>query len=284
MIRLFRTAILVAVLGVAGCGAPYAESTSEVTHLQNLDVVVRQSWLGHLPRVNVELRPKTGCRFDGITGSIQFENMNAIFNLSQATQWVAVPAETVGTLGSVSTSFSIPSDHYSWRVSPESTAAVLCDGTPATRLADIASGSSEYFDTNPEFTRGFLIVWLLGAAGTVIALWTLSRVRRRTTRHAAPPHVFAAHAFRRRIGARIGRFNASMPLVKLTADEQWCRLEIPIYGEYWIERAPVTAVRTERFVISSGLVFAATDDRYRTVRLWAGANVAAQLYSLGWPR
>jgi hypothetical protein len=283
MTRLLRAAVSVAVLGLAGCGAPYTESTSEVTHLQNLDVVVRQSWLGRLPRANIELRPKIGCRFEGITGAIRFDSMNAIFDTSVATQWVAVPAETVGTLGSVSTSFSIPSDHYSWRVSPESAATVVCDGTTVTRLADIASGSSEYFDTNPEFTRGFLVVWLFGAAGTAIALGTLSYFRRRTTRLAAPPHVFTAHAFRRRIGARIERFNASMPLVKLTADEHWCRLEIPIYGEYWIERAQVTSVRSKRFVISSGLVFDAIDDRYRTVRLWAGAGVSAQLYSLGWP-
>ena len=104
-----------------------------------------------------------------------------------------------------------------------------------------------------------------------------------------PPHSFGADAVHvRRAGARIGRLNASVPLVTITFDADWLRVEgVPTY-DVWIERGRVTVVRkVGRWWFSSGLMFDSTDGAYDGVIVWLWrtkrAEAVCMLAERGWP-
>ena len=72
----------------------------------------------------------------------------------------------------------------------------------------------------------------------------------------------------RRAGARVAWFNASVPMVTVTFDSDWLRIEgVPTF-DVWIERARVTNVRAVSRWFNSGVMFDATDGCYDGVIVW----------------
>jgi len=90
-----------------------------------------------------------------------------------------------------------------------------------------------------------------------------------------------------RAGARIGWWNASVPLVKLTFDAAWLRIEgVPTY-DVWIRSDLVTNVRRVGRWFSPGLMFDSAEGTYDGVIVWlfrTRRNETLRLLSaFGWP-
>ena len=96
-----------------------------------------------------------------------------------------------------------------------------------------------------------------------------------------PPSINPEHAFdpsqtyRVRCGARIGRRNATVPLVTLRVDERWAQISVggslSFFGgptPVWIDRSVVAAVRRVHVAFSPGIRFVTVDGRYDGVVLW----------------
>jgi hypothetical protein len=108
----------------------------------------------------------------------------------------------------------------------------------------------------------------------------------------APPvrdvdHTFdPATSVRFRGGARIGRVNASAPLVVLSIDREWAHLSG--IRPLWIDRRDVLAVRTITTTLppgDNGLRFATDDGALDGVIFWTtkAPAVSEALARLGWP-
>jgi hypothetical protein len=84
-----------------------------------------------------------------------------------------------------------------------------------------------------------------------------------------PPHHFGSDATEvRRAGARVAWVNVTMPMVTLTFDSDWLRIEgVPTY-DVWIERARVTNIRAVGRWFSPGVMFDTTDGVYDGVIVW----------------
>jgi hypothetical protein len=84
-----------------------------------------------------------------------------------------------------------------------------------------------------------------------------------------PPHRFGSDATEvSRAGARIAWWNATVPMVTMTFDSDWLRIEgVPTY-DVWIERARVTNIRAVGRWFSPGLMFDTTDGVYDGVIVW----------------
>jgi hypothetical protein len=111
-----------------------------------------------------------------------------------------------------------------------------------------------------------------------------------------PPSLDLDHSFDEarsvsfRGGSRVGRGNATVPLVKLRFDETWAHLSgagrlfggvVPV----WIDRSAVLGVRRVRGPLSPGIRFDSADGRYDGVIFWtkSPAAVLGALRDHGWP-
>lgn len=146
---------------------------------------------------------------------------------------------------------------------------------------------------------------LLLVAGVVLVFLGLNPVLYRQLRsqgHRAsqpPPRRRIAHRFdparstRLTGGTRVGRWNATWPLVKLEVDPDWVRLDLGLLarapgglgGETWIPRTDVVAVRRVRSAMGSGIRFDSASGSFDRVIFWT-FRVDAALFELarwGWP-
>jgi hypothetical protein len=83
-------------------------------------------------------------------------------------------------------------------------------------------------------------------------------------------------------GARIGRMNATIPMVTVTFDSQWLRVEgVPTY-DVWVDRSEVSAVQPVRYLWSKGIRFVSVDGRYDGLIIWTRARMTDALRSAGW--
>jgi hypothetical protein len=113
----------------------------------------------------------------------------------------------------------------------------------------------------------------------------------------APPAAVPEHSFDEarsatfRGGSRVGRGNATSPLVRLRADERWIHISgaLRMFGgprPVWIERRTVNRVgRISALLTGSGIRFETDDGRYDSVIFWASApdRVLDALRERGWP-
>jgi hypothetical protein len=91
-------------------------------------------------------------------------------------------------------------------------------------------------------------------------------------------------------GSRVGRGNATAPLVMLRFDESWAHLSgaAPLFGgvvPVWIDRSAVLGVRRVGIPLSPGIRFDTSDGRYDGVIFWtfSPAAVLGALRDHGWP-
>lgn len=106
-----------------------------------------------------------------------------------------------------------------------------------------------------------------------------------------PDHTFdAAHAVSFRGGSRVGRGNATRPLIELRFDQDWAHLSGrgQFFGgstPVWIDRSVVLGVRRIGVPLSSGVRFDTGDGRYDGVIFWTStpAEVLGALHDHGWP-
>jgi hypothetical protein len=100
-----------------------------------------------------------------------------------------------------------------------------------------------------------------------------------------PGHVFDPDRSRSfRVGARIGRMNATVPLVKMTVGVDVVVLRGPFTSAV-IDRRRVSGVRAVGRFMTSGLRFESADGVYDGVIVWAlDRDVILDAFaSLGWP-
>lgn len=67
-------------------------------------------------------------------------------------------------------------------------------------------------------------------------------------------------------GARVGRYNATVPLVTLTLDQNWAHLSG--FASVWISRSEVEGVRRINGTLGSGIMFDTADGRLDGVIYW----------------
>lgn len=106
-----------------------------------------------------------------------------------------------------------------------------------------------------------------------------------------PDHSFdAERSASFRGGSRVGRGNATAPLVELRFDGSWAHLSgigrsfggvVPV----WIDEAAVLGVQPVRALLGSGIRFDTGDGRYDDVIFWTSnpASVLGALRDHGWP-
>jgi hypothetical protein len=83
-------------------------------------------------------------------------------------------------------------------------------------------------------------------------------------------------------GGRVGSWNATMPLVTLTADSAWVRLSGAL--KVWIDREDVTHVQAVRTAGGSGIRFASRSGAYDGVVFWCSpSSILPDLQRFGWP-
>jgi hypothetical protein len=90
-------------------------------------------------------------------------------------------------------------------------------------------------------------------------------------------------SMRVRGGSRVGRWNATYPVVTLSADPEWAHLSglVPV----WISRAEVVSVRPIRSALGQGIRFDTADGVLDGVIFWTfdGPGVLQGFARLGWP-
>lgn len=101
---------------------------------------------------------------------------------------------------------------------------------------------------------------------------------------ARPGHDFVSHDSQDLIGgARVGRFNASIPLVKLQVDDDCAHLSG--VTDVWVYRSAVVEVRLIRGLIGKGIRFETEDGHLDGVIFWTlhPSRALDCFRELGWP-
>ena len=133
------------------------------------------------------------------------------------------------------------------------------------------------------------IVLVGGAIAYIVGCWVGLRragfqAKRQPPKQSAP-HQFGPGALVRTGGARVGRFNATVPLVRMTVDQDWANLSGPLIS-VWLARTDVSRVRRIRVfpILGDGVMFDSADGRFDGVVFWAVAasEAVACMASLGW--
>jgi hypothetical protein len=106
-----------------------------------------------------------------------------------------------------------------------------------------------------------------------------------------PDHEFdMTHSVSFRGGSRVGRGNATMPLVQLRFDDDWAHLSGA--GQFfggpapvWIDRSAVLGVRRISAPLGRGIRFDTSDGRYDGVIFWTSSpgEVLDALHDHNWP-
>jgi hypothetical protein len=144
-----------------------------------------------------------------------------------------------------------------------------------------------------------LIVVLIVAFGPPLGWWGLTswQLRRGGYRRGRPPpstvpeHTFdPTDAWSVRCGARVGNWNATVPLAMLRFDRRWAQISSSLpfmlgIRPVWIDRSAVTAVRQLPVTLSPGISFVTPDGRYDGVVVWTfkPATILHGLRERGWP-
>jgi hypothetical protein len=145
----------------------------------------------------------------------------------------------------------------------------------------------------PVIVVGVVVLGLVGLAKLAVRR-RLERQGHRPSQaapSAVPDHEFdEARSASFRGGARVGRANATAPLVRLRADEEWVHISgaLRLFGgppPVWIERDAVARVKRISILRNPGINFESADGRYDSVIFWTfdpGAVLDA-LRERGWP-
>ncbi len=128
----------------------------------------------------------------------------------------------------------------------------------------------------PVVIAGIVVFGLVGLANLVIRRRMEAQGLRPSVAppSAAPDHAFdEARSVTFRGGSRVGTANATVPLIRLRADDEWIHLTggLPMFGgppRVWIDRSAVDRVGRISRRLSPGIRFEAADGRYDGVIFW----------------
>ncbi len=146
---------------------------------------------------------------------------------------------------------------------------------------------------SPVIVAGIVVLGLVGLANLAIRRRLEAQGHRPSVAppSAAPKHSFdEARSARFRGGSRVGKANATVPLIRLRADEGWIHVTggLRMFGgppPVWIERCAVDRVGRVSVLHNSGISFEAADGRYDGVIFWTfhPDAVLDALRERGWP-